>query len=317
MNKSVVLLLLPVFFLVGCAGPASRPIQPLGGDMVPPRVAVASFENRTGFEGQWKLGPGMADLLVSELVGSRNFVVLERVQLGHVVDEISRQRHGMFRREGKVDEGRLDNAQYLIRGVITDFSQTGGGTLWMGMRRLLIGGGGYTARVGLTLTIVHIETGTIVDSVQSSGRARARQAYAQAEYKGIQFGGSAFFQTPLGEATAEAIREGLRGITRRMPRERWEPMIADVQGTRVVVNGGRRRGLRVGHQYQVRGSGQTVTDPRTGDLLDVLPGPVVGTVEIVEVRDALSIAERVSGHVLERGQTLERIRASSRLSEPL
>jgi len=280
----------------------------LGCDMVFLRVAVASFENRTGFEGQWKLGPGMADLLVAELVASRNYVVLERVQLNTVVDEISRQRHRLFRTEGRVDEGRLDNVQYLIRGVITDFSQTGGGTLWMGIRRLFIGAGGYTARVGLTLTIVDVETGTIVDSVQSSGRARAGEAYAQADYKGVQFGGTAFFRTPLGQATSDAIRQGLREITRRMPRQRWRPMLADVQGTRVIVNGGRNRGLRVGQHYQVRARGVPITDPLTGDVLDLVPGPVVGVIEITEVRDLLAVGERISGHVLERGQILERIK---------
>jgi curli biogenesis system outer membrane secretion channel CsgG len=299
--------ILVAMLLAGCAGPASRSIQPLGRDMVPPRVAVASFENRSGFAGQWKLGPGMADLLVSELVASKHFVVLERIQLNTVVDEISRQRHGIFRREGKVDEGRLDNAQYLIRGVITDFSQTGGGELWMRMRRWLIGGSGYTARVGLTLTIVDVETGTIVDSVQSSGRARAREAYASAGYAGVQFGGSAFFQTPLGVATSEAIRNGLHGITQRMPRKRWEPMIAEVQDARIIINGGQRRGIRVGQQYRVRGRGQVVTDPLTGDVLDILPGPIIGAIQVTEVRESLAIAEAVSGSAMERGQHLERM----------
>ncbi len=314
MNKTLVLWWgWIVVFLVGCAGPGARSFRPLGRDWVPSRVAVASFENRTGFEGQWRLGSGMADLLVSELVATRNFVVLERIQLGTVVDEITRQRQGFFRREGKVDEGRLDNAQYLIRGVITDFSQTSGGELWMRIQRWFIGGRGYTARVSLTLTIVDVETGTIIDSVQSSGRARAREAYAQANYAGIEFGGRAFFQTPLGQATSKAIRDGLRGIRQRMPRVSWEPMIADVQGARLVINGGRHRGVRVGQVYRVRGQGKRVTDPLTGDLLDMLPGPIVGEIEIVEVRDNISIGERISGHVLERGQTLERVQASRRV----
>lgn len=301
--------LVSVVLLAGCVGPASRPIRPLGRDWVPSRIAVASFENRTGFEGQWRLGPGMADLLVSELVGSRHFVVLERGKLDTVVDEISRQRHRLFRSEGKVDEGRLDNAQYLIRGVITDFSQTGGGELWMRIRHLLIGGGGHTARVSLVLTIVDVETGTIIDSVQSSGKARAREGYVEADYKGIQFGGKAFFRTPLGQATSEAIRDGLRGITHRIPRQRWKPMVADVQGPRVIVNGGKYRGIREGQHYHVRGRPQTVTDPLTGDVLDMLPGAVIGTIEIRNVLDAVAVGEQISGGaVLERGQSLEQIR---------
>ncbi len=293
--------------LSGCATPMGRGVPPLPKDAVPPRVAVSSFDNRSGFEGQWKLGPGMADLLVSELVASRNFVVLERGRLDSLVDEIARQRQGFFRSEGRVDAGRLDNARYLIRGVITDFSQTGGGSLWMGFRRLLIGGGGYTARVGLTLTIVDIESGVIVDSVQCAGKARAGETYAQAEYKGVQFGGKSFFRTPLGQATVAAIREGLKGVVRKVPRNYWQPMIAEVDETRILLNGGIARGLRVGQQYQARGAGTPVTDPLTGDLLDVMPGPIQGVVRVVEVRESLAVAEVVNGSGFSRGQVLEAV----------
>lgn len=295
-----------VVVLCGLSGCMSGRIAPLPPDAVPPRVAVASFDNRSSFEGQWKLGPGMADLLVSELVDSRNFVVLERGSLDKVVDEIARQSNRLFRPEGRVDEGRLDNAHYLIRGVITDFSQSSGGSLWLGLRHFFIGSGGYTARVGMTLTIVDIESGRIVDSVQCSGKARAGDAYAKGSYKGIQFGGRSFFQTPLGVATASAIRQGLRGIVKKMPRITWMPMIAEVDGPRIVLNGGRERGLQTGAVYQVRGSGTPVTDPLTGDVLDIMPGPVIGTVRIMEMRDQISVAELVSGHGFARGQTLER-----------
>lgn len=294
------------FLLTAVGGCMTGRIPPLPPDAVPPRVAVASFENRSSFEGQWKLGPGMADLLVSELVASRNFVVLERGSLDKVVDEIARQSHRLFRQEGRVDEGRLDNAHYLIRGVITDFSQSSGGALWLGLRHLLIGSGGYTARVGLTLTIVDIESGRIIDSVQCAGKARAGDAYAKGSYKGIQFGGRSFFQTPLGIATSAAIRQGLRGIVRKMPRITWTPMIAEVEGTRIILNGGRERRLNAGDVYQVRGQGTPVTDPLTGDVLDVMPGTVVGTVRIMEIREQVSVAEVVSGYGFARGQTLER-----------
>ncbi len=291
--------------LAGCAM-FSGAVPPLPKDAVPARVAVASFDNRSSFEGQWKLGPGMADLLVSELVASRNFVVLERGNLDTVVDEISRQKHRLFREEGRVEEGRLDNARYLIRGVISDFSQTSGGSLWMGFRRLLIGSGGYTARVGLTLTIVDVESGRIVDSVQCAGKAKASDAYGQAAYKGIQFGGRSFFRTPLGIATATAIREGLHGIVQKVPRQMWTPMIADIDGPRILLNGGKERGLRAGDVFQVRSKGTPVTDPGTGDLLDVMPGPIVGTIQIVELRDSVSVAQRVSGQDFVRGQSLEK-----------
>jgi len=270
-------------------------------------VAVASFENRSGFMREWKLGPGMADLLVSELVASRNFVVLERGELDAVVDEIARQRNRLFRSEGRVNEGRLENARYLVRGVITDFSQTSGGSLWVGFRRLFLGGGGYTARVGLALTIIDIETGKIVDSVICAGRARAGSAYGEGMYKGVEFGGDQFFKTPLGIATADAIRRGLRGITKKIPRQYWRPMIADVTSGGIILNGGRDRGLKVNQYYQVRGRGTPVTDPLTGDVLEILPGKVLGIVRVSEVHERIASAETLRGQGFARGQYLERV----------
>ena len=282
-------------------------VRPLPEGAIPPRIAVASFDNRSSFRGQWKLGPGIADLLVSELVASKNFVVLERGDLDAVVDEIARQKHRLFRAEGKVNEGRLENARYLIRGVITDFSQTAGGSLWMGFRRLFIGGAGYTARVGLTLTIIDIESGKIIDSVQCAGKARAGSVYSKGLYKNVQFGGNHFFKTPLGVATAEAIRDGLKGIVEKVPQHFWQPMIADLNSTQVILNGGKDRGLAVNQMYRVRAKGTRVTDPVTGDLLEVLPGKVVGVLRVVEVRERVAGAEVISGHSFVRGQLLERI----------
>lgn len=308
MRIKPLLLLVLVPAICGCVTNLGVPARALPRNAVPQRIAVASFENRSGFDGQWKIGSGMADLLVSELVATRNFVVLERGRLDTVVNEIRRQKNEMFRQEGRVDDGRLDNARYLIRGVITDFSQTSGGSLWMAFRRVFIGSGGYTARVGLTLTIIDVESGVIVDSVQSSGRAKAGSAYAQADYKGVQFGGKAFFRTPLGKATSSAIRQGLHEIVRKVPRQHWQPMVADVMDGKLVINGGRDRGIRRGQFFDVREAGTPVTDPQTGDLLDVLPGGIVGKIEIAQVRDSSAKARVVEGGGFARGQLLERNR---------
>jgi len=295
-------------FVAGCAMPFVGGVKPLPKGAVPPRIAVVSFDNRSSFSGQWKLGPGIADLLVSELVASKNFVVLERGHLAEVVDEIMQQKNRLFRKEGKVGEGRLENAQYLIRGVITDFSQTSGGSFWMGFRHLFIGSGGYTARVGLTLTIVDIESGKIVDSVQCSDKAKAGEVYGKASYKGVHFGGDRFFKTPLGTATSGAICKGLKAITEKVPTHYWLPMIADLNPHQIILNGGNDRGFKVGQFYRVRKKGTAVTDPGTGDVLDILPGPVVGLIRVVEVRARVAGAEVVNGHSFARGQLMERVK---------
>lgn len=288
----------------GCVMTFVDSIPPLPDDALAPVVAVSSFENRSGFSGQWQLGSGMADILVSELVQSRNFVVVERQHFDTVAAELHRQQGELFRPEGKVPAGRMKSAQFLIRGVIDDFSQSGGGSLSVAFRWLMFMGRGYNARVALTLTVVDIESGQIVGSVQSTALVRTREAYAEGQYKGVTFGGDMFFRTPLGMATQRAIRGGVRQIVKDMPRNLWKPMVATVRDSLVVLNGGRDRGFKEGVSYEVRMPATPITDPATGDVLSVLPGPLVGTVRIVRVEDRISFATVLKGSGFARGQWL-------------
>ncbi len=289
----------------GCISFSPRRAKPLPPEVNRAVVAVTSFENKSNFTGQWELGSGMADLLTSELLYSHNFILVERQHLGSVLNEIDIQRNPHFREEGRVDAGRLKGAKYLVRGVINDFSQIGGGSIMIAFRSLLFGGRGYTARVALTLTIVDVESGQVVDAIQCAGMARAREAYGKGKYKNVVFGGEAFFRTPLGTATRNAIRRGVNGITEKMPRNYWAPRIADVLPTgQILVNGGTDRGLSIGDRFVVRQTGRKITDPVTGDLLSVLPGKTVGTIEVTAVQEHIAIASPLNGSNLQRGQHL-------------
>lgn len=291
--------------LSGCNMTLVDSIPPLPEDVHAPVVAVTSFENRAGFDGQWKLGDGMADLLVSELVQSRNFVVVERQHFERITGEIDRQQSSLFRPEGKIKRGQMKSAQYLIRGVINDFSQTGGGGFSISFfRNLFLLGRGYTARVALTLTLVDVETGQILSAVQSAGLVRTREAYAKATYDGVSFGGDVFFETPLGKATARAIYGGVKQISRDMPKNPWRPMISCVRNGTILINGGKERGFRVDASYIVRGPADPVTDPATGDVLTFVPGPKLGVIQIVQVDDKVAYARPVEGREFNRGQWL-------------
>lgn len=303
--RVIFLLLTGAILCGGCATPMVRPARPLPDNAIPPVIAVTAFDNLSNYVGQWKLGNGMADVLVSELILSKNFTVVERADIGSLADELDRQTMPHFRSEGKVDRGRLKNAQYLIRGSINDFSQVGGGSFWIAMRKFFFMGKGYKARVALTLTIIDIESGVVIGAVQSSGTARAGEVYVKAKYKNVRFGGDAFFQTPLGVATANAIRKGIKGLIKEVPRTYWKPMIAQVADNGVViVNGGANHGVKVGKVYIVRGHGRKITDPATGDVISVIPGGSLGSIEITTVRKNISYARPLSGNNFTRGHLL-------------
>jgi curli biogenesis system outer membrane secretion channel CsgG len=287
----------------GCMTKMIKPAKPLPDVFIPPVISVTTFDNLSNFSGQWKLGDGMADLLTSELIISQNFVVVDRQQLHRIVGEIDMQRDPHFRKEGQTDAGRLKGASYLIRGVINDFSQTSGSSLWFRIKNLLLGGNASKARVSLTLTIIDVESGEIIDSVKGSAYARARGAYVEGEYEGVKFGGDAFFATPIGIATANAIRSGVKEIINSLPHKDWEPMIAKVSltGQSIIINGGKNRGFQEEVIYSIREKGQPVTDPSTGDTLSILPGTIIGTIKITTVEDKISYAIPLSGKNFKRG----------------
>jgi curli biogenesis system outer membrane secretion channel CsgG len=297
-------LLVAALALSGCVMHQVDSIPSSPEDALRPVVAVTSFENRSGFSGQWQLGDGMADLLVSELLGSRRFTVVERQHFDRLVGEIGRQQTPYFRSEGKTTVGRMKSAQFMIRGVVNDFSQSGGAGLWMAFRSFLFFGRGNNARVAVTLTIVDIESGQIISSVNSTGIVRTREAYAEGAYKGVTFGGDVFFKTPLGKATLVAIRSGVKQIVRDMPRTLWRPMVCGTREGYILLNGGTDRNFRQGTVYTIRAPAEPVTDPSSGDVLAFVPGRKIGTVRVTRVDATLSFAVPVQGSGFARGQWL-------------
>ena len=298
------MLLVASLALPGCTSPRVALLDPPAKDEIRPILAVTSFDNRSGFPGQWALGEGIADLLVADLVASKHFVVVERRELNQVIGEINSQGSKYFRPEGKATAGRLKNVQYFIRGVITDFGHVAEASLKTQTKKGVFGASGYTARVALTMTIVELESGQIVSSVSSDGYAEAGGGFAEGEYKGVRFGGDAFFRTPLGIATQDAIRRGLREIVKTVPKSHWVSRVAAVEGTKIFITGGSEQGQFVGQELDVLGPDKPIVDPATGDVIDLVPGGVIGRVRVSEAREKTSIAVKSAGGEFEVGTRL-------------
>ncbi len=274
---------------------------------IKPVVAVVDFENQAGFSGQWNLGEGMADVLVTTLLDTDRFVVLERKDLGDVVGEIVRQGGDLFRSEGRVEKGRLKNAKYLVRGVVTDFTVTGDASGWFGIPQGKLFGRGSTARVAVNIKVSDVETGEIVTSLKTEGSASAGGLGAEVNYKKMTFGGDAFFRTPLGKATDAAMRRAVKLIVKNLPVESWQACVAEAGPDGVVVNGGQNVRVREGDEFLVREEGRDIQDPITGNVLEKVPGRVVGRIRVREVKPLSAEAVLLEG-TARRGHLLEPVR---------
>jgi len=302
--------------LAGCRTPRraadGTPLIPFRpGREVPPVVAVVDFENRASWAGQWNLSGGMADLLVARLMETRQVVVLERQNLADVIGEITRQGEDLFRQEGRVERGRLKNAQYLIRGTITDFTviEESSGGFWSSFLRIF--GVGSRARVAISIKVYDVENGEVMASVKSDGTVTSGGGGAEVTYKRVSFGGDSFFRTPLGKATERAIDRAVDRILAALPITYWAPRVAEAgaagAGPAVVINGGANVDLRVGDEFIVRDLPHRVTDPVTGNIIEIRPGPVVGRVRVQEVFAQSAHAALLQGSA-RRGQVLEPVK---------
>ena len=297
--------------LPGCTSYRTRQSRrPRGAnaDLLLPVVAVAEFENRASFQGQWSLGSGFADLLVAELLQTGDFVVLDRKHLGDVIRELNMQHNDAFRKEGRATPGRLKNARYLIRGTITDFTVVGDVSGWFGKtsrkKSAAVGGGGKSARVAVVLKVVDVESGEILTTVETYGRAGSGWFSSAVNYTGLSFGGQAFFRTPLGDATSEALKKAAQRLESVLPRKAWEPRVAAVEADgRVLINGGTNVGVKAGQRFRVTAKGRVHTDPVTGNIVHQEAGPTVGEIVVESVLPQAAWA-RIHRGTAQRGQVL-------------
>ena len=283
----------------------SPTLPPLPEDAIKPVVAVTTFRNETGFSGQWELGRGVPDLLVAELLQTKRVVVVDRQNLPEVVGEITRQGHELFRKEDGVTRGRLKNARYLIRGVISDFTQIGNATGWFRSSKAEAGIWGARALVMINLTIIDVESGEVLCSVPAEGRAYASFYWTKFNYKDVSFGGDAFFKTPIGAATREAIQQAVIEIMRHLPLVTWRPRIAEAAANTVIINGGENYGVQTNAVFNVREAGRTITDPTTGNAIEYIEGNVVGQIRITQVRPQAADGVIISGKA-KRGDFLKK-----------
>lgn len=305
-SSCIWLLLAGLFiFFAGCRTFSSLRLEPLPPNAIKPVVAVSHFKNESGFAGQWQIGKGMSDLLIAALLKTERVIVVERQHLNDIINELSRQGQGLFRKEDSVEKGRLKNARYLIRGTITDFTQTGSNTGWFKTKNIGGGATGNKAIVMVHLTLTDLETGEILASIPAEGEARAGGKWINFNYQEVAFGGESFFKTPIGKATEEAIEKAVYHIVNSIPYSIWEPRIAEVNGDTGIINGGENVGLKVGDIFNTFETGANITDPTTGNVIAKKRGKNSGKVMITKVRENSSDIKIISGKP-SRGDFLEK-----------
>lgn len=252
---------------------------------------------------------GLTAMLTDALARDGRFVVVERPALASVQAE-----QGLATTaETAAKSGGLIGSSAIVRGTVTKYeANAGGGSV--GVAGLPMGslfGSEATAKtqhavLAISLRLIDTTSGQVISTSNAEGTASSSgvDASVVSRSSGAAFGGSAFQNTPIGQAAQDAIVKAVDQIAAGMKDVPWSAMVVDASGSNIYVNAGATRNVQAGLVLTDYRKGQVLTDPSTGEILDV-ELQKVGTIRIDTVREKLSTAVLVSGDTPARGDVLK------------
>lgn len=246
------------------------------------RVAVSRFHDKSG-SGYHSLGEGIADMLVTALVKSGKFMVIERQEIEKILAEQQFGQAFMVTPETAPKVGQVLGAELFIVGSVSEFgrkeSKIGGATS-------LFGGAIATrqARAVIDIRLVNTSTGEIIAAESHEGTESSTGIsvdLAEVDFSNM----NSWDDTDIGKAAREAIDGCVELITENMAKVPFGGKVLKINadGT-LLIKPGSEGNVKPGMEFIVMRKGEEIKDPDTGLSLGAEESKV-GTVKVTE--DAL------------------------------
>ncbi len=275
--RKLFVLTLSAILALGAAGGCSS-IDPFGYDDPPASsvrlqsqsvegertvVVLGLLENPQTASVRWRdIGSGVTESIVRELRNNKRYAVRSDRRLGSDIEQtLVRAAGDRWRRLEKFRNSYPD-VDYVVIGEVTDFHHSS--DLPKSARQRSIFGEKREAIVAIRLTVVDIASGAVVlDDHVTGTDGVSDDMKSRDQYQNIAFGSYVFWNTPLGEATREAVEKAAERIHKAVPLLQGQPMIVRrIDSRKVELNAGRNMGLIVGQQYFV-----CALHPTTGEYV--------------------------------------------------
>lgn len=257
-------------------------------------IAVLPFDDgsikRTWGE-KFSLGKGVADELVTALLATNRFRLIERAEIDRVLEEQNLGKGGAIDPETAAKIGKILGVQYLVIGRITEFSTKEDDDLLanpnhhnpMGMRIART-----TARVAIDARLVDAATAEILTSVTGTGKKATVNLGLITKQGGVLFGDKDFQKSDLGKALRQAVNSVARQLAVKAY-ERMAPltitgMIAYVRADKIIINVGQKHGVKPGMVFKVAHKLETIKDPVTGEEIGEVTEPIA-EIAVLEVKE--------------------------------
>ncbi|MBI3678063.1 MAG: hypothetical protein HY243_15750 [Proteobacteria bacterium] len=254
----------------------------------------------------WDVSAGLSAMLTTALTESERFIVVDRSVAATLQGEHDLAKSLAESGQIVAPSGHVIPAQYAVSGMVTEFGQSRGTSAGIGG----IGGAfdntlsmSHTAgKIAIDFKVISARTMAVIGSFVVTRDVSNSSFGFTGNYKGISFGDSTFWNTPLGEATRGAMNDAVNKIVQIVSGGRWEAQIADIDGDTIYVNAGSVAGLKVGDKLAVEHVTKQITDPATSEVLGELKARVA-VIDITGVQDRFSTGrfETLPSAAVQRG----------------
>lgn len=289
--------------------------SPLLAQGAKPRVAVLEFKNKAShYAWSWyNAGRGAQDMLVTELVKSGKYRVIEREQLAAIMHEKGLSLSGDIDPRTAVKIGKMLGVEYLIAGAVTELGVTDrnasvpGGLGRFGLPSVSVRS--QKAEAALDARAFSTSTGEIVWADTARGETSDSSVYVAGAGGGASDHGKVDkLMRPVVQKLAASFAKAdvkTSGMGGHGDASGVVGKIANVDGGTVYINAGSEGGVKEGDEFTVYRVGKQIKDPDTGEVLGADEAKV-GRVKVTAVKGPrLSTAAAVSGSGFRAGDTLK------------
>jgi curli biogenesis system outer membrane secretion channel CsgG len=303
----------PLAALVVTAAALLAPARPATAQDAPKRrVAIMGFEFGTvqrWWDGNWDVGTGISDLVVTGLVKDGSVSVIERKMLDTILAEQNFNNSERANPQTAAKIGKVLGVNAIITGSVTQFgfedknfnAGAVGGVIGKGFGLGGFGKKKSKAIVVVDARIIDVTTGEILAVATGKGESR-RDSFSGFGGGGggrgfgaanLDMGSSNFQQTIVGEATRKCVEalcaEILKGTGKvEATKITLAGRVADADNGTLILNIGKDNGVKVGDVLNVERVVREVKDPDTGKVLREVT-EIVGTVKITQVDEKSAV----------------------------
>lgn len=220
------------------------------------RIGVVEFENKSAY-GQGRLGGAASDILVTELVKSEKFIVVERSKMDKIMQEQKLQTQGLTDPQTAAKIGQIMGLEAIVVGTVSQF-----GVKKEGSDYLLAQSKQQVADVTVDIRVIDVQSGQVILADSGKGQAKSKKG----SFLGMGTRGG-YDETLEGEALRAAIVKFVDNISNQLNKRPWSAMIADYSGEEIYINAGSASNLKEGVELSCYKQGKEIRDPKTNQIL--------------------------------------------------